>query len=1020
MDGSKRQVNLLLNSLLSVLLVSLAPSIWAQDQTISQMVHTVWTGRDGAPPGIRSLAQTPDGILWIASLKGLYSFDGLSFAAFEPAPGSASVPARTLRLLFVSKTGDLWVAGYHGAAVQIHHERVTEYSRSDQPIDALDYLQQDPSGAMWAVANDRQLIRLGTDEIWHSMPGPVQGQGHISCLFIDSMGTQWVIQNNVLYRRPQGMLQFLPTGVSAHFQPTIREGAHHTLWIMAPTSRTNRGDAPPSRLQQVDQSGRRLVGPRNVGDLSDILPASDGSLWIMKQDDELRHLRTWEILEPDSERRHQTADVAKLSRGATDKGFHAFMDDTDGEVWVGGLDGLERFARATLVPAIPGAPPGFWYSCVDPGGDIFIYHLPGELYRIRNEKLTRIEGVKGGGNLFCSQDGTFYLDANGIATLRNGKQGHLPLLPGFRGYGDHYIFTGVLPMPDGSLIAAVGGSPYGTSLWTYRSGKWSRFLPNETFPETSAMSVDSHGIIYLGHNNGDINLVSGNVLTPLHKGSAEFNAVLGFARTSNGIFAYGPRGVGLIRQSGFEVIKFADLDYSKGVTGLVEAQNGDIWINCFDGVVRIASAEIHIALSDPDYKVSATNLQEQDFKGPALPVLFSSTAHVDRSGKLWFSTLNGVVSVDPRHLGSPHPPLLSIRSITADGSTLNADSEFPPNISLVDVKYLGVNLSDPRTVVYRYRLDGLDSGWQDVGHRTEVTFTHLRPGRYTFHVMASNGDGAWTKAVASAPFTVLPSFYQTWWFGALCVVTCVALLWIGLTARVRYVSRVIRVRAEERADERIRIARELHDTLLQGVQGLLLTFHVAAEKVPYGHESKDALEKALTTADRIILEGRNRVTRLRSENLTDAELKSLIEGVGADLHGLRAIDFSVERKGENDTLRGHVVEEIFRIAREALTNAYRHSEASRISVELHYQKREFRMTCRDNGHGFDTIAFNADHSHGHWGLRGMAERAENIGANFSCKSVPESGTEVQVIVPGCRAYTRSGRLRKIFARSTPA
>jgi signal transduction histidine kinase/ligand-binding sensor domain-containing protein len=1020
MDGSKRQGNLLLNCLLSVFLVGLASSILAQDQTISQMVHTVWTGRDGAPAGIRSLAQTPDGILWIASLKGLYSFDGLSFAAFEPAPGSASLTARTLRLLFVAKSGELWVAGYHGGAIQIHNGRVTEYSRGDQPIDALDYLQQDPSGAMWAVANDRQLIRLGADEIWHSMPGPIQGQGHISCLFIDSMGTQWVIQNNILYRKPQRLLQFLPTGVSAHFQPTIREGAHHTVWVMAPTSRTKRGDAEPPRLQQVDQSGRRLVGPRNVGDLNDILPAGDGSLWIMKQNDELRHLRRWEISEPNSERKHHIADVAKLSRGATDNEFHAFMFDADGDVWVGGLDGLERFARATLVPAVPGAPPGFWHSCVGPSGDIFISRLPAELYRIRNEKLTRIDGVKGGGNLFCSQGGIFYLDANGIANLGDGKQSHLPLLPGFRGYGDHYVFTGVLPMPDGSLIGAVGGSPYGTSLWVYKSGKWSRFLPNETFPETSAMFVDSQGTIYLGHTNGDINRVSGNVFTALHKGSAQFNGVLGFAQTSHGIFAYGPRGIGLVRQSSLQLIKFRDLDYSKGVTGLVEEQNGDVWINGFDGVVRIPSAEIRAALSDPDYRVSATNLQEQDFKGPGLPLLFSSTAHVGPSGRLWFSTLNGVVSVDPRHLGSPHPPLLSIRSITADGSALNAQNEFPPNISILDVRYFALNLSDPRSVVYRYRLDGLDSGWQDAGHRTEAIFTHLRPGKYTFYVMASSGDGAWTKTVASAPFTVLPSFYQTWWFGALCLVTCVALLWIGLTARVRYVSRVIRVRAEERAEERIRIARELHDTLLQGVQGLLLTFHVAAEKVPYGHESKSALEKALTTADRIILEGRNRVTRLRAENLTDSELKSLIEGVGADLNGLRAINFAVERRGASDTLHSHVVDEIFCIAREALTNAYRHSEASQITVELFYQRREFRMTCRDNGHGFDTRALSAGDGNGHWGLRGMAERAEKIGANFSCKSVPENGTEIQVVVPGWRAYVRSGRLRQIFARRTAA
>jgi signal transduction histidine kinase/ligand-binding sensor domain-containing protein len=989
--------------------LALSSLIRAQDQTMAQMVHTSWTGRDGAPAGIRSLAQTADGMLWIASLKGLYSFDGLSFVPFQPAPGSASMPAKTLRLLFVSKSGDLWVAGYHGAPVQVHHGRVTEYNRSDQPIEALDYLQQDSSGAIWAVANDRQLVRLGGEGTWHSMPGPSKGQGHIVSLLIDSIGTQWVIQNNVLYRRPRGLVQFLPTQVSAYFHPMIREGVDHTVWIIGALSRAKTGTPAASSLQQVDQSGQRLTVPRDLGDLSDILQATDGSLWIMKANDELRHLRTSEISARNSERKHDVPDVSKLIRGTADKEFHAFMYDADGNVWVGGLDGLERFAHATLVPVVPGAAPGFWSSCVGPRGDVLLSHQPTDLYRTRNGNLVRIDTMQGGGNLFCSPNGTFYLDANGIATLHDGKQGHLPLLPGFSGYGDHYVFTGVLPLPDGSLIAAVGGVPYGTSLWIHQNSKWSRFLPNQAFPETSAMFRDSRGIIYLGHLNGDINLVSGEVPSALYKGSDRFNEVLGFAQTSAGVFAYGPEGIGIVRQSGLQIIKFANSEYSKGVTGLVEAQNGDVWINGFDGIVHIPSAEIHAALSNPDYAVSATTLQEQNFKGPSDPTLFSSTAHIDPSGKLWFSTLNGVVTVDPRHLASPHPPLLTIRSITADGSAPNAHNEFSPNISTLDVQYLGVNLSDPRRVVYRYQLQGLDAGWQDVGHRAEAIFTHLRPGRYIFRVMASNDDGAWTEAIASTPFTVLPSFYQTRWFTVLCIVTCIALIWVGVTARVRYVSAAIKIRAEERADERVRIARELHDTLLQGVQGLLLSFHVAAEKVPADHVSKKTLEKALTTADRIIEEGRNRVSRLRAENLNDAELKSLIEGVAANFNAVRAIDFAVERKGGSNALRSHVVEEVFCIGREAVTNAFCHSQASRVRVELDYHAREFRMSCRDNGRGFDAEAFCALQNNGHWGLRGMEERAQSIGAKLSLTSAPDKGTEVHITMPARLAYVRHRR-----------
>jgi signal transduction histidine kinase len=224
------------------------------------------------------------------------------------------------------------------------------------------------------------------------------------------------------------------------------------------------------------------------------------------------------------------------------------------------------------------------------------------------------------------------------------------------------------------------------------------------------------------------------------------------------------------------------------------------------------------------------------------------------------------------------------------------------------------------------------------------------------------------------------------------------------------------VRAEERAEERIRIARDLHDTLLQGIQGLLLTFHVAAQKVPPDHESRSALEKALSTADRIILEGRNRVTRLRSDHLTDAELIPSLECFASDLNGEGAVEWVVERRGGTDRLENQVVDEIFSIAREAMTNSFRHAQASRMTVELDYGTREFKVSCRDNGKGFNADDVLAGATAGHWGLRGMAERAKNIGATFSCRSAPAEGTEITIALPARRAYVRPSRFRRWLRR----
>jgi signal transduction histidine kinase/ligand-binding sensor domain-containing protein len=1002
--------------LLAIYLILPLP-LCAQDQTIAQMVHTAWTGRDGVPAGIRALAQTPDGILWIASLKGLYTFDGLTFAPFHPDAGSAEIPPVTLRTLIVANSGDLWVAGYHGPAARIHKGHVTISAlEKPRPNDALDYLQQDATGDMWAVANDRQLVRLGPDEVWHPMPNPVPQPGHVSCLFIDAFGTQWVIENDALYRRPKGEERFLPTGISAHFPPMIREGVGHTLWILAPVSEARSGHVRVKEIQQVDQSGRLLAGPTDFGDPSDLLPASDGSLWLLKANDEIERFSSSDISAWRLGHTNQAADVMKLGDGAGGPDFHAFMIDGEGGVWSGGFERLERFATAKLVPAIPGAKAGRWSSCVDSSGDIFISHPPAELYRIREGKLARLTGVKDASQIFCAPDGTVYMESNGVVVVREGKESHLPLLPGFGGYGDNYIFTGFLPLPDGRLIGAVGGPSTGATLWLYQDSKWSRFLPNESFSEVTGMFVDSHRVIYLGHADGTISVVNGTTFASLPMGAIPVSAINGFSETSYGVFAHAARGIGLIRHRGFQFIQFAEEDYSKGVTGLTQAPNGDIWINGREGIVHIPSDEILAAIAEPNHKVSATNVQEQDFKGPTEMLLFSDTAQVDHQGEIWFSTLNGVVSVDPLHLGLTHPPQITIRGITGDGSAPDARSEFPPNIATLSIQYLGVNLADPRRVTYRYKLEGLDPDWLDVGHRTEAIYTHPHPGHYTFHVMASNGDGVWNGPVASASFTVLPRYYQTKWFVLVSLASAMLMLWVAYVCRFRFASRAIRQRAEERADERIRIARELHDTLLQGVQGLLLTFHVASQKVPPEHESKQALERALATAEQIIVEGRDRVSRLRSEQLTDSELKPSIERFAAELNGTASVDVTVERLGGNDALDVAVVEEIFCIAREALTNAFRHAEASRILVELDYQTRQFRFTCRDNGRGFDVGVVQARQTNGHWGLRGMAERAARIGGKFSNVSSPGKGTEIKLSVPARRAYAHTNRTRITFAK----
>jgi signal transduction histidine kinase len=995
-------------------LLGLVLAVRAQDQTISQMVHTSWTGRDGAPQAITGLAQTPDGMLWISTIAGLYSFDGVSFSAFRPLQNEASFPGIAIYSLYVSKTGDLWLMFRHGGAARLRQGHVAIFDRVDLKSGsvALTHIQQDSKGRMWAVLNEQQLLSLGPDETWHHDVNPVAGPAHITSLFVDTADTQWVVANDLVYKRPLGQVSFSPTEIHAEGGTKVVEASDHTLWVIGRVP----GSQKPGHgveLQHIDQSAKPLHIPHYAGELLDILPTPDGSLWLSEAGKGLFRLPEVNKVADNPGNPPEAPDRYAISDGLTSVEEWALSADADGNVWAGGVSGLDRFEHATLVPAVGGAHSGYWYTCTNQQGDIWGADEQGVLFSFSHGRANQTSGEKDIDGLFCGNNGrTWLIDRWGVGYVRNGRVQHLPVIPGQPRYRDYYDFISLAELPNGELVAVTWGA-LGDGLWIFRRGRWEPFLPERAANRINVVKAIGERL-YLGYRDGKVEVFQTESAKKLLGADPGVGEIVAFSQTPHGVFVLGYDGIAAERGNTFDRLSFFHGDSAVRVSGLIESRNGDYWLNGARGIVHIPRNEMMTALANPSHLISSDEVHEGNFVGPAYCPVGKESASIDVSGKLWFATLNGVVFIDPEHPRlPPHPPQLSIRAITADGRQMDAGAKFPPDIQTLNLRYFGLDLTDPKRVVYRYRLDSLDTSWQDVGSRTEAIYTHLRPGEYTFEVMASNRSGVWTAPVSSIPFTILPRFYERRWFQGFFVLGGAFLLWLGLSLRVRYVSRDIRIRAEERADERIRIARELHDTLLQGVQGLLLSFHAASVRVAADHESKRALEKALTTADRIILEGRNRVNRLRSENLTDAELKSLIEGVAANLNGA-GIEFVLERTGGTDALQSHVVDEIFCIAREALTNAFRHSEASRIGVELDYDKREFRMSCRDDGHGFDSKTLQENGTNGHWGLRGMEERAEKIGAKFSCDSALGKGTEIRVILPARAAYVRTHGFR-LFA-----
>jgi signal transduction histidine kinase len=310
----------------------------------------------------------------------------------------------------------------------------------------------------------------------------------------------------------------------------------------------------------------------------------------------------------------------------------------------------------------------------------------------------------------------------------------------------------------------------------------------------------------------------------------------------------------------------------------------------------------------------------------------------------------------------------------------------------------------PERVAFRYRLVGVDRAWQDAGTRRDAFYTNLRPGSYTFRVKASNHDGVWNEAGAAVDLYVPPAFYQTTWFLAVCILLAAVLAWWIHRLRIGQVTARLERLHDERIDERTRIARELHDTLLQGHLTASMQLHVANANVPADSPAKPLLERVLRLMAEVSDEGRRALQGLRVASPADSSaLEDALARIRDELAAGPEVDFRVFAEGRSRPLLPLARDEIYWIGREALVNAFRHAGASRVEVEVEYRWRQLRLRVRDDGRGIDPAVLH-DGREGHWGVAGMRERAERIGGRLRVWSAPGKGTEVELSVPASVAF----------------
>jgi signal transduction histidine kinase len=390
---------------------------------------------------------------------------------------------------------------------------------------------------------------------------------------------------------------------------------------------------------------------------------------------------------------------------------------------------------------------------------------------------------------------------------------------------------------------------------------------------------------------------------------------------------------------------------------------------------------------------------------------------------MFFGGFAGGVAFFPDKVLSTSYPLplvltdfqLAGRSVdVGDSSTLRESINYATNITLthdqniLSLSFAALTYFNPDANRYRYKLVGLDRDWVEVGSdRRVASYTTLPAGKYTFHVQSATRQGAWNEPGIALRIAILPPWWETWWFRLLCFVAFVGILWTFYLLRLGQMATEIRARMEERLGERERIARELHDTLLQSIQGLVLRFQAVAERIPASEPARPMIEKALDRADEVLIEGRDRVKNLRLTPRAKPLPEALADAI-KDLTLDEDIEFSIVVEGELRELSPLVRDEAYWIAHEALVNAVRHARATRIEVEIAYDSDRLRLRFRDDGCGVDPKIIEAGGKPGHWGMRGMRERSATIGAHLETWSRPDAGTELELEIPGSVAYSANG------------
>ena len=986
-----------------VVAVLLASSPWAfalnPELDISQYAHTSWLASQGFFSVVRAITQTQDGYLWLGTDLGLVRFDGVRAVPWT-SPPDERLPSSSITSLLGTRDGALWIGTVDGLA-RWQGGTLTHYEElAGQRILSL---TEDRNGNVWAGSfrpaganlceiRDRTAACVGRDGTF----GP-----WVRAIYEDSDGRLWVEASSGLWRWTGGPHKQYPLPIASTWsqtsQPLVQGDTASALILIAGGLRSFvNGHVSSYAVPGVPQPFTPL----------NLLRTRDGTLWIGTLDQGLVRVA------------HGRVSTMARHAGLSSDHIYALFEDREGNVWVGTDHGVDRFSELVATPTRV-------MSSIDPttvlvahDGTVWMGTLNG-LNRLRGPDMTTYrdrEGLPGNsiGSLVEDDRGRVWVSTEqGVARFENGKFHRVSGVPAvwvnaMTPDGDRGLW---ISDQDRGLLHVVGDTVVDWIPWSQLGG--------DGVVASTLVTDQAHGGVWLGFFRGGVMYLKNGQVQRFYGVSDGLGGgrVMGLHLEPDGtVWAATEHGLSRIADGRVVTLTAKNGLPCETIQWMVDDERASYWLYTICGLVQIPRLALQTWVSDSTRKIEATVFDASDgVRSRALMTGFTPRVSRSSDGRLWFVNVGGVSIIDPLHLPiNSMPPAVHIEQIVANQKTYEPSAliHLPGSIRDLEFDYTALSLVAPDKNRFRYKLEGWDSEWQDVGSRRQAFYTNLPPRSYRFRVMASNNRGIWNESGASLDLSIAPTYYQTTWFRTGVVFLAVALLWTAYLLRLRRLAAEFDARFQERLKERTRIARDLHDTLLQSFHGIMFRLQAARNMLPGRTEQAiHTLDTAILKTEQAIAEGRDAIQDLRSAPSRQMDLGQALAIFAKELGGAEPNPdlpiFRVTVEGEPQLLSPILHDEVCRIARELVRNAFRHAGARRIEADIRYDPHLFCVRIRDDGTGIAPNILQEGERVGHWGLRGIRERAHRIGAQLELWSEANAGTEVQLQVPAAVAYDSS-------------